>query len=1043
MNAKLTFISAGAGSGKTHRLTQILYDELSSGRARPMGVIATTFTRKAATELRERARDHLIKQGDFTLANSIGQAKIGTVNAVCGELLRRFAFEAGLPTEQTVLEEEQATLLLMQAIDTVQEGQSAARLAKLNHQLSKSEWKEDFTQLVATVRANGLRAEDMATMSDENIESLLIHFPKPRAGELTTEMIAALKKALPLIRNDGGTTKQKATYLREAENFLRELGTGRAEWREWIKISKDSPSAQSRSLVDDIVELGANAPAHSGLHAELREYLIIQFDLCGKVLDAYQQIKIDRGVIDFTDQEHLLLQLLEHPFVSETLKQELDLLMVDEFQDTSPIQLALFMKLMKLAKRVFWVGDIKQAIYGFRGSDTALMQAVVSNLDALGGKKERLSDSWRSRRPLVELVNEAFVPAFGGFMSKEDIELTPRRDEDLTGAPYGFWKLPGRVEDQITRLADGLRQLVASGYEVYDKPLGMIRPMTLGDIAILRRSNDKVTKTAAGLRAAGLPVMTEQPGLLATPEAVLALACLRRLNDRGDTLASAEIISLADCEDPEDWVADRLRYLGEDHNTNEWRETGDQAHPILARLATLRSQMAVMSPSEALETAIVESQLPARVLQWNSSVDRGRVRLANLDALIALARQYESVCEGGNHAASVSGLLIWLDEQVEAGTDSLALPAIDAIQVMTHHKSKGLEWPVVVLMDLEGDIKDGIWDNIHGYSRGSIDSSNPLNNRGVRYWPWPFGAQKNVPFRDELMHKDVGKQFVAKAEQEALRVLYVSMTRARDLMIIAAPERKTTGPWIEALKAPWLSNIGEDGKITLPSGKTVQTLPLPMEGTGTATGSGDALYWFSQPAVEPNRLPLIFNPSSADSPPMRVVETVEIGTRIQVDSDLDWADVGHAVHAALALACITPDSPVTTDEAENILKAYGLTGRISGFSLATQAKCVSDWLCSRWPGSRALPEWPVQMRLENRQVLNGRIDLLLDCGEYWILIDHKSNPGPRSGWPALADKHGGQLLSYKLAVEQATSKPVREMWLIFAVSGGGIRIEAA
>ena len=104
MNAKLTFISAGAGSGKTHRLTSILHTELAAKRVKPSGVIATTFTRKAATELRERVRGFLLEQGEYTLANAMGQARIGTVNAVCGELLRRFAFEAGLPTEQTVLE---------------------------------------------------------------------------------------------------------------------------------------------------------------------------------------------------------------------------------------------------------------------------------------------------------------------------------------------------------------------------------------------------------------------------------------------------------------------------------------------------------------------------------------------------------------------------------------------------------------------------------------------------------------------------------------------------------------------------------------------------------------------------------------------------------------------------------------------------------------------------------------------------------------------------------------------------------------------------
>ena len=211
MNAKLTFISAGAGSGKTHRLTSILHTELAAKRVKPSGVIATTFTRKAATELRERVRGFLLEQGEYSLANAMGQARIGTVNAVCGELLRRFAFEAGLPTEQTVLEEEQATLLLRQAIDMVQDSADAAELGILRERLSIEDWDEDFKNLVATIRANDIASEDLATIATENADDLLSHFPAPTNDNLTDELIAALDKAIPLIQAGAGTVKVTAT----------------------------------------------------------------------------------------------------------------------------------------------------------------------------------------------------------------------------------------------------------------------------------------------------------------------------------------------------------------------------------------------------------------------------------------------------------------------------------------------------------------------------------------------------------------------------------------------------------------------------------------------------------------------------------------------------------------------------------------------------------------------------------------------------------------------------------------------------------------
>src|SRR6266404_1620525 len=104
MSETLRFISAGAGSGKTYRLTELLHQMLADGRVRPSGILATTFTNKAAAELRERVRSHLIHQGQHMLATAIGQARIGTVNSVCGNLLARFAFEAGMPVEQRVLD---------------------------------------------------------------------------------------------------------------------------------------------------------------------------------------------------------------------------------------------------------------------------------------------------------------------------------------------------------------------------------------------------------------------------------------------------------------------------------------------------------------------------------------------------------------------------------------------------------------------------------------------------------------------------------------------------------------------------------------------------------------------------------------------------------------------------------------------------------------------------------------------------------------------------------------------------------------------------
>ena len=435
LEAKITFISAGAGSGKTHRLTEILHRELTSKAIRPAGVIATTFTRKAAAELRERTRAHLLGKDDFALANAMGQARIGTVNSVCGQLIDRFAFEAGRATGQQVLEETQASLMLGKAIDMVLNGTTMSELIKLVNRLSlNEEWKNELKRLVDQIRFNDIPMGLVAGFAASNAKDLLSHFPGPTRQDLTALLKESIREALVQLTAAASTKKNTSAYLSFLRTVDRALASDSASWSDWVKLSKESPEAGLASIIEPVAETAARFGEHPGLHADIARYLDLMFDLAKRALVAYDDDKREMGVLDFADQEHLLLGLLDHPTVIEVLTEELDLLMVDEFQDTSPIQLALFLKLARFAKRVYWVGDIKQAIYGFRGSDTELMRAILDELPKLGANKEVLKDSWRSRADLVDVVNAVFVTAFKKTLSKDEIQLQAKRSDALPGA---------------------------------------------------------------------------------------------------------------------------------------------------------------------------------------------------------------------------------------------------------------------------------------------------------------------------------------------------------------------------------------------------------------------------------------------------------------------------------------------------------------------------------------------------------------------------------------------------------------------------------
>jgi len=1051
MKGQITFISAGAGSGKTHRLTELLHHELTSGSVRPAGIMATTFTKKAAAELRERVRGHLLKQGNFALANSMGQARIGTVNSVCGQLIARFAFEAGIATEQQVLEEAQSGILLGRAIDAVPDGPSMQRLLGLVRRLGlEDDWKAALQLLVNQIRSNDISLGQVPGFAQLNADDLLSHFPTPSRQDLSLDLLKAIRAALPTIEAtaQSGSKKNTNDYLALLKGFARGLEGQAAPWSEWVKVAKAAPEASLRQVIEPIADLARQVDAHPSLHRDLRDYLDHMFDLATKALASYQALKQELGVLDFTDQEHQLLGLLDHPEVVAVLDDELDLLMVDEFQDTSPIQLALFLKLARFAKRVYWVGDIKQAIYGFRGSDTALMQAIITALPDLGGSKEVLPSSWRSRPELVKVVNALFTHAFADSLAREEIELRAERTEPMPGPGLANWVLAGKNAGQeASALASGVRQLIDSGYVVYDKHAQSLRPVRFGDIAILSRSHDGVDALAAALSAQGIPVATAQAGLLATPEATLALACLRRLNDPTDTLATAEIVSLADSLEPEVWLADRLRYLAQGGNVDLWCEQaveGHPAHPLLEAIAALRPSMPVLAPQEALATLIATCSLAEKVARWTPDGARVRQRLANLEALVALAEHYESLCRSGQQAASVSGLILWLDEMAEQKQDMLAEPAVDAVRVLTHHAAKGLEWPVVILMDLAKDIKDRLW-SIYVESGGLFDAHNPLADRYIRYWPWPFGPQKKVAIADKIADTPLAAGFRQAAVEEAKRLLYVSMTRARDLLVLARSSRRPSGEWLDSLGAPWLLPAEGCDAVELPSGERIPAdrwmlEPLDEPGNGEPAAA-ESLHWFQGQGDSGLRLPLSFSPSSAGLVPGTVLEKCCIGERIPVAAGADVRALGEAIHACIGMTFADPDTPLSETDVINILSGFSVSEYLSATAVLQQLKAFQGWLSSRWPDARPHAEIPLQSILPNGQALNGRIDLLLETSSGWVLFDHKSSQLAMDQWGKLANEYSAQLELYAQGLEMVSGKKVIEQWLLLPVAGGALSIE--
>ncbi len=159
----------------------------------------------------------------------------------------------------------------------------------------------------------------------------------------------------------------------------------------WLRLSKEKATKKSESHAARVRDAAQCYEVHADFHADIRGYIDRLYAIAAGTLERFQTLKTQRGLIDFTDMEQLTLRALDNAVVVERLDDELELLLVDEFQDTNPMQLALFMKLARIATRVIFVGDVKQAIYAFRGCDPELVSARAHE-SARRRRADRLSD---------------------------------------------------------------------------------------------------------------------------------------------------------------------------------------------------------------------------------------------------------------------------------------------------------------------------------------------------------------------------------------------------------------------------------------------------------------------------------------------------------------------------------------------------------------------------------------------------------------------------------------------------------------------------
>jgi ATP-dependent helicase/nuclease subunit A len=1070
MNIRI--VTASAGSGKTTRLSEVLDGAIASGEARPDGIVAMTFTRDAATELIERARSRLLSGGRAREAQELLTARVGTVNAVCGALVAEFAFELGLSPALRVLDEDSAELEQKRALAGVVSAEVADELQRFQLRFDKDlDFRLEVRAIIEAARANGLGPADLRASAERSIETLEACLgPAERDGAAIDQALAAaLERALGAIDTRVDATGVTGKYVDRLRAAKASHGRGWLRWGDWANLTTNRPGKKSAAAAAGVVAAAGRHLRHPRLRDDLRRLITLLFQVAADGLAAYQEHKRQRGVLDFMDQEAHALRALRDPQVRSALEGQLDLVLIDELQDTSPLQLAIFVELAGLARESVWVGDQKQAIYGFRGTDPALMDAVIESLtatstdpellreavEAVGrrGRVETLATSYRSRPALVSLTNELFARAFAARgIPEERTRLRPASGTEPRGlgAVVEHWPLAERSnqEELAGAVAAGVRDLLAGAPLVRERGASVTRAAGRRDVAVLCRTNAQCQRVADALAALDVPAIVPRMGLLDTAEGQLAVAGLKLWVDPSDALAAANLARLVThAADLDGLVQRALAAPGSAAFVDD---------PIVAAILAARAARPDLGPIDAMDAVIDAAGLRALCASWTMGGTSVAQRLANLDALRAHAVAYAAEAAARREAATVVGLLRHLAELCDdwgfaaSRTDRQALlGADDAVTVSTWHRAKGREWPLTVLFGLES-MREPVAYGLHIESDAPrFELAQPLAGRWLRYWPNPYTTgNQGGPVRDAMEASPLFARVVDRWQREALRLLYVGWTRARDRVILAAAEGKLLRGILGTLAAidPTL--------VTEPAGDTAgeravvwagQKLRVPVRPASAAAPVARAVEVgeLTVGRAVRSHAPARRLPSMAPPVPCTIAAPVEIGPRLPLPLAADMAAVGSAVHGFLAADRAEREDAARRRLAARLLRGHGVDDVLDADALVGMGTRLWSWMTQTFTPAAVHREWPITERLATGTLVGGTVDLVVRTAGGTVVLDHKTFPGTVAEALARLPAYSGQLAAYAHAVATATGVPVVSTWIHLPVLGVVVEVNLA
>ncbi len=748
-------LSAAAGSGKTSVLVERFVAAVREDGIAPARILAITFTERAAGELRTRVRARLLELGDREAARDTEAAFVGTFHGFCARLLRAHSLAAGLDPEFAIIDEGLAGRLRELAFKVALRGFLVGE-------------RSDAVDLLAAYGVDRVRA--MIEQVHRELRSRgwrLPRLPLPHAADADADAGAAA---------DADTGIAAAADVDAGADADTDAGAA----------ANVADAAQACALLDEL------------LHG---------FGV------AYERLKRARAAVDFDDLELLTGELLaQRESVRAVWSDRFELMMVDEFQDTNPRQLAILASLDR--GNLFTVGDELQSIYGFRHADVSLFRARRAELEELGGSV-RLTRNFRSRKALLDVVNAVFAERFSGYTplvaGRSDIpqsaEPAQEPDVELLLTDIRGWEEQGDLAGPIAAglphtqpwrqaearmLAQRVAELVQGGRTRAGEVVVLLR--AAGDLEVFERAlqlrglrtlaavgafwgHQQIGDLISYLRALANPL--DEHALyaaLASPlvgcsrDCLALLANAARAGRRGVWETALAVVSEG---------------RGDDAGTSAGKDDRDVAgagagaedlavrlapadHAVLAsfcaRLQSERGEAPRRTLSALIERAIDAGGYREHVL----GLDWPERRLANVHKLLRLARRFEA-SEGRDLRAFLDHVE-YLQGAVKVEPDApVEGVEPDAVRLMTIHAAKGLEFPVVCLADLGRQPNTQTPDLLVDGDRVGL--------RLVRL----DGAGSSPALDYEQLCRERRER---EAEEED-RILYVAMTRARERLLLS------------------------------------------------------------------------------------------------------------------------------------------------------------------------------------------------------------------------------------------------------------------